>query len=318
MRIQSVCILGGTGFIGRQIANRLANTKIKIKVLTRHRERNRHLLPIPNLELIEANIHDPQTLREHFDGVDAVINLVAILNEEKKPGRRFEDVHVHLVEQIIAACRDSGVKRLLHMSSLGADTEGPSRYQQTKGEGERLALAANGDDLAVTVFRPSVVFGPADSFLNVFAGMLKIAPVMPLPTPQAQFQPVYVDDVAAAFEKALEDRETFGRAYDLGGPNTYTLETLVRYVAELLGVKRFIAGLPDGLSKLQGRILQHFPGKPYTYDNYLSAQIDNVCEHNGLLDLGIEPTALEAIAPGYLGGQRSRDRYDEWRRNAGR
>lgn len=318
MRIQSVCILGGTGFIGRQIANRLANTKIKIKVLTRHRERNRHLLPIPNLELIEANIHDPQTLREHFDGVDAVINLVAILNEEKKPGRRFEDVHVHLVEQIIAACRDSGVKRLLHMSSLGADTEGPSRYQQTKGEGERLALAANGDDLAVTVFRPSVVFGPADNFLNVFAGMLKIAPVMPLPTPQAQFQPVYVDDVAAAFEKAMEDRETFGRAYDLGGPNTYTLETLVRYVAELLGVKRLIAGLPDGLSKLQGRILQHFPGKPYTYDNYLSAQIDNVCEHNGLLDLGIEPTALEAIAPGYLGGQRSRDRYDEWRRNAGR
>lgn len=318
MRIQTVCILGGTGFIGRQIANRLANTDIKIKVLTRHRERNRHLLPIPNLELIEANVHDPDMLREHFKGVDAVINLVAILNEEKKPGRRFEDVHVHLVEQIIAACRDAGVQRLLHMSSLGADVEGLSRYQQTKGEGERLALAANGDDLAVTVFRPSVVFGPADSFLNVFAGMLKIAPIMPLPTPQARFQPVYVDDVAAAFEKALSNRDTFGKAYDLGGPETYTLETLVRYVAELMGAKRMIAGLPDGLSKLQGRILQHFPGKPYTYDNYLSAQIDNVCAHNGLLDLGIEPTALEAIAPGYLGGKRSRDRYDEWRRNAGR
>ncbi len=318
MRIQSVCILGGTGFIGRQIANRLANTSVKIKVLTRRREDNRHLLPIPNLELIEADVHDPDTLREQFAGVDAVINLIAILNEGKKPGRRFEDIHVRLVEQIIAACRDSGVKRLLHMSSLGAAVDGPSRYQQTKGEGERLALAANGKDLAVTVFRPSVVFGPADNFLNVFAGMLKLAPVMPLPTPKARFQPVYVDDVAAAFETALSNRETFGKAYDLGGPSTYTLEELVRYVAQLLGLKRMVVGLPDGLSRLQGRILQHFPGKPYTYDNYLSSQVDNVCADDGLAALGIEPTALEAVAPGYLGGQRSRDRYDEWRRNAGR
>ncbi len=318
MRIQTVCILGGTGFIGRQIANRLANTPVHIKVLTRRRERNRHLLPIPNLELIEANVHDREDLFHHLEGVDAVINLVAILNEENKPGRRFEDVHVHLVEKLLGACRDAGVKRLLHMSALGADINGPSRYQQTKGEGERLALAANDDDLAVTVFQPSVVFGPSDSFLNTFAGMLKLAPVMPLPTPGARFQPVYVDDVAAAFEKALADRDTFGRTYALCGPETYTLEALVRYVAELMGVKRAIVGLPDGLSRLQGRVMQRLPGKPYTYDNYLSAQVDNVCSHNGLIDLGIHPTALEAVAPGYLGGRRSRDRYDEWRREAGR
>ena len=318
MRIQTVCILGGTGFIGRQIANRLANTPLRLKVLTRRRERNRHLLPIPNLELIEASVHDRGDLFHHLEGVDAVINLVAILNEEKKPGRRFEDVHVHLVEKLLGACRDAGVKRLLHMSALGADVDGPSRYQQTKGEGERLALAAHGDDLAVSVFQPSVVFGPADRFLNTFAGMLKIAPVMPLPTPRARFQPVYVDDVAAAFEKALGDRETFGQTYELGGPKTYTLIELVRYVAHLLERRRAVIGLPDALSRLQGRVLQHMPGKPYTYDNYLSSQVDNVCRHNGLPDLGIHPTALEAVAPGYLGGQRSRDRYDEWRREAGR
>ncbi|KAF0279444.1 complex I NDUFA9 subunit family protein [Spiribacter aquaticus] len=318
MRIQTVCILGGTGFVGRQIANRLANTPIHIKVLTRRRERNRHLLPIPNLELVETDIHDAQQLAAQLEGVDAVINLVAILNESKKPGRDFETVHVRLVEKLLEACQTAGVKRLLHMSALGADIDGPSRYQQTKGEGERLALAANGDDLAVTVFKPSVVFGPADSFLNTFAGLLRMAPVMPLPTPEAKFQPVYVDDVAAAFETALSDRRTFGRTYELGGPTVYSLKTLVRYVAELLGVRRAIVGLPDGLSRLQGRIMQRVPGQPYTYDNYLSAQVDNVCSHNALPDLGIHPTALEAVAPGYLGGQKSRDRYDEWRRDAGR
>ncbi|AUB79250.1 epimerase [Spiribacter roseus] len=318
MRIQTVCILGGTGFVGRQIANRLANTPIHIKVLTRRRERNRHLLPIPNLELVETDIHDAQQLAAQLEGVDAVINLVAILNESKKPGRDFETVHVRLVEKLLEACHTAGVKRLLHMSALGADIDGPSRYQQTKGEGERLALAANGDELAVTVFKPSVVFGPADSFLNTFAGLLRMAPVMPLPTPEAKFQPVYVDDVAAAFETALSDRRTFGRTYELGGPTVYSLKTLVRYVAELLGVRRAIVGLPDGLSRLQGRIMQRVPGQPYTYDNYLSAQVDNVCSHNALPDLGIHPTALEAVAPGYLGGQKSRDRYDEWRRDAGR
>jgi len=318
MREQSVCILGGSGFIGRQIANRLANTPVHIKVLTRHRERNRHLLPIPNLELIEANIHDPEQLREQLTGVDTVINLVAILNEEKKPGRRFEDVHVRLVEQLISACLDSGVTRLLHMSSLGADPDGPSRYQQTKGEGEQLALAANSAEFGVSVFKPSVVFGPADGFLNTFAGVLRIAPMMPLPTPNARFQPVYVDDVAAAFEQCLDRRDCAGKTYELGGPSTYTLETLVRYVAHLLGLRRAIIGLPDGLSRLQGRILQHMPGKPYTYDNYLSSQVDNVCAHNDLPDLGIHPTALEAVAPAYLSGADSRSRYDEWRRGAGR
>jgi NADH dehydrogenase len=148
--------------------------------------------------------------------------------------------------------------------------------------------------------------------------MLKLTPVMPLPTPEARFQPVYVDDVAAAFETTLSDRTAFGKTYELGGPSIYTLKTLVRYVADLLDLRRAIIGLPDNLSRLQGRILQRVPGQPYTYDNYLSTRVDNVCSHNALPDLGIHPTALEAVAPGYLGGRKARDRYDEWRRDAGR
>ncbi|MRH78271.1 NAD-dependent epimerase/dehydratase family protein [Spiribacter sp. C176] len=317
-RTQTICILGGTGFIGRRIANHLANTAVHIRVLTRHRERNRHLLPIPNLELVEVNVHDTEALNEALTGADVVINLIAILNEDKKPGRRFEDIHVKLVEKILAACTATGVKRLLHMSSLGAAEDAPSRYQQTKAKGEQLALAANSTEMAVTVFKPSVVFGPNDSFLNTFANLLKVSPVMPLPTPNARFQPVFVDDVATAFIKVIDDADTFGKAYELGGPHVYTLETLVRYVAQLLGRRRLIIGLSDGLSKLQGKIMQHAPGKPYTYDNYLSAQVDNVCTENGLLILDIHPTALEAIAPDYIGGHSPRGRYDEWRRDAGR
>ncbi|PWG64917.1 complex I NDUFA9 subunit family protein [Spiribacter halobius] len=318
MRVQTVCILGGTGFVGRQIANRLANTPVRIKVLTRHRERNRHLLPIPNLELKEANVHDPQDLRRELASCDAVINLVAVLNEGKGEGRRFEDIHVELVRKLIDACRACGVKRLLHMSALGAEPDAPSRYQQTKAEGERLALEAHGEDLAVTVFKPSVIFGPADSFLNRFASLLRIAPVMPLPTPHARFKPVYVGDVAAAFVQALEDRDTFGRRYELCGPRVYTLEELVRYAAELMGIQRYILGLNDRFSRLQAKVMQRVPGQPYTWDNYLSAQVDNICVQDGLGELGIRATALEAVAPAYLGGRMTRLRYNQWRREAGR
>lgn len=317
-RTQTICILGGTGFIGRRIANRLANTPVQIRVLTRHRERNRHLLPIPNLELLEVNVNDPQALEAALDGMDVVINLIAILNEDKKPGRRFEDIHITLVEKIIAACKATGVKRLLHMSSLGAEADAPSRYQQTKAKGEALVLQAHSAELAVTVFKPSVVFGPNDSFLNTFANLLKVSPVMPLPTPSARFQPVFVEDVATAFTTVIDAADSYGKVYELGGPTIYTLEELVRYVAKLLGLRRLIIGLPDGLSKLQGKMMQFAPGKPYTYDNYLSAQVDNVCADNGLLTLGIHPTALEAVAPDYLGGDSPRGRYDEWRRDAGR
>ncbi|MFB4202327.1 N-acetyl-alpha-D-glucosaminyl-diphospho-ditrans,octacis-undecaprenol 4-epimerase [wastewater metagenome] len=318
MRVDSVCILGGSGFVGRHIANRLANTPVRIRVITTNRERSRHLLPIPNLELVEADIHDADTLRREISGFDAVINLVGVLNDEPGRGRGFDEVHVRLVRNLVEGARAAGVKRLLHMSALGAAPEAPSRYQQTKAEGERIAMEANRAGFGVTVFRPSVIFGPEDNFLNQFATMLRMAPFLPLPTPEARFKPVYVGDVAQAFVNCLNDPDTFGERYELCGPSVYTLRELVSYCAELIGTNKPIIGLSDRLSRLQARVMERVPGKPYSMDNYLSSQVDNVCSDDGLARLGIHPTAVEAVVPMYVGRRRQRQYYNRFRRSARR
>lgn len=318
MRMQRVCILGGSGFVGRHIANRLHDRGIHSRVPTSYRERTKQILVVPGLELIQADVHDPERLRELFDECDAVINLVGILNEKGFDGSGFRRAHVELTEKVIAACRETGIRRLLHMSALGADAEnGPSYYQQTKGEAEQRVLAA--EDLDVTVFRPSVIFGPEDNFFNQFASLLKLsAGVFPLPTPHARFSPVYVGDVAEAFVSSLQDRDTLGKSYDLCGPETFTLEELVRYTARTAGIRRAIWPCGDRLSRLQAKVLQRVPGKPYSMDNYLSATVDNVCNVNNLPQLGIQPTAMDAIVPGYLGSKTERARYNQFRQMARR
>ena len=318
-RMQRVCILGGSGFVGRHLANRLHDRGIFSRIPTRRRERAKKVLVVPGLELIQADIHDTDRLTELFRECDAVVNLVGILNERGFDGSGFHRAHVALTEKVLAACRATGVKRLIHMSALGADADnGPSHYQRTKGQAERLVLDA-ADELNVTVFRPSVIFGPEDSFLNQFGTLLKLSPgVFPLPTPQARFSPVYVGDVAQAFADCIDDRETFGQSYDLCGPETWTLAALVRYTAEVAGLRRFVWPLNDTLSRLQARVLQRLPGKPYSWDNYLSATVDNVCDCNHLPELGIAPTAVEAVVPGYLAERRQRARYNQFRQHAGR
>ncbi len=319
MHMKRVCILGGSGFIGRHLANRLLEHHVESRVLTRKRERNRHLLVIPGLELVETDIYDRDSLERQFRGVDAVINLVGILNEHGNDGSGFRRAHVDLTRNTIAACGAAGVGRLLQMSALGADAEkGPSFFQKTKGEAENLAMEAHGKELAVTAFRPSVVFGPGDSFFNRFASLLKMTPVFLLPTPDARFAPVYVNDVTEAFARSLPDRKTFGKRYDLCGPRVYTMRELVKYTARTAGMKRIIIGCNDRLSRLQAKVLQRIPGKPYSMDNYLSSTVDNVCTHNGLHDLGIHPTAVEAVVPGYLSSGSARMRYNEFRRAARR
>nr|WP_290631753.1 complex I NDUFA9 subunit family protein [Aquisalimonas sp.] len=318
MRMQRVCILGGSGFVGRHLANRLHDQEIHSRIPTRRRERTKQILVVPGLELVEANIHEPETLRELFAECDAVINLVGILNEKGFDGSGFRHAHVELTDKVLDACRATGVTRLLHMSALGADADhGPSYYQQTKGEAERRVLAAN--DLDVTVFRPSVIFGPDDSFFNQFATLLRLSPgAFPLPSPRARFSPVYVGDVAQAFTDALTDRDTFGQTYDLCGPDTYSLEELVRYTADKAGLRRAVWPLSDRLSRLQARVLQRVPGKPYSMDNYLSATVDNVCGVNNLPELGIKPTAIDAVVPSYLANKTERARYNQFRQAAGR
>lgn len=317
MKIRTLCVLGGTGFVGRTLVQRLVGEGREVRVLTRYRERHRDLLVLPTLELVQADVHDPQTLIEHFKDCDAVVNLVGILNEKGHDGRGFWTAHVELARKVVEACRGTGVRRLLHMSALNADaTHGPSHYLRTKGEAEDLAHAAAG--LQVTSFRPSVIFGPGDSFFNRFAKLLKLTPgIFPLACPQARFSPVYVGDVAAAFGAALDDRTSVGRRYELCGPRSYTLEQLVQYTARRAGLKRWIAGLSDGLSRLQAGVFEYLPGKPFSYDNYLSLQADSVCRENGLMSLGITPTPVEAVVPGYL-GRNPRAGYTHFRRSARR
>ncbi len=320
MNPKTVCIVGGTGFVGGYIANRLGRDGHRVRVLSRRRERKRDVLVVPNLQLLEADVHDERTLFQHFKDCDAVINLAGILNEQTgRKGEQFRRVHADLPRKIVTACRRAGVRRYLHMSALGAAADAPSLYQRTKAEGERAALEANSDRLMATSFRPSVIFGPGDSFITLFATLLRFAPgVMFLPTPGAQFQPVYVGNVAEAFSRALDDPTTAGKGYELCGPQRYTLRELVEYISRISGVRRKIVGLPDGLSRLQARILEWVPGKPYSYDNYLSSTVPNVCGTNGLAELGIEPTPLETVAPGYIGHGHRQDRYQEFRREAGR
>ncbi len=315
-RIHKICIVGGTGFVGRHLAPRLARAGYNLRIPTRHAFRHRDLQVLPNLELIEADIHEERTLGSLFADCQAVINLVGILNERGHDGSGFRRVHVDLPRKIVDTCHAKGVHRLLHMSALGAeDTPETSFYLRTKAEGEKLVHLMAGDNLAVTSFRPSVIFGPGDSFLNRFAKLLRVVPgVFPLACAKARFQPVYVGDVANAFHFALEDQNSFGERLDLCGPRIYTLEELVHYTAGLIGVKRLIVPLPDWMSRLQASILEYFPGKPFSLDNYRSLQKDSICPEG----VSTCPTALESIAPLYLGGEDWEDRLQRLREQARR
>jgi uncharacterized protein YbjT (DUF2867 family) len=308
MKVDNVLVLGGSGFVGRHLVNALAAKAIKVTVPSRRRERAKHLFLLPTVDVVEADVFAPGVLEQLARERQAVINLVGILHGD------FERVHAELPKMVVAACRAQNVKRLLHMSALGASTTGPSQYQRTKAAGEQAALAAT--DLNVTVFRPSVIFGPEDSFLNLFAQLARFFPVLPLASPNARFQPVYVGDVARAMGQALEERASYGKAYDLCGPREYTLRELVELVCRITGRRRAVIGLPDRLAYLQAWVMERLPGKLLTRDNLLSMQVPNVCE--APFPFGIEPQALEAVAPLYLAPVGPRERYPQFRWRARR
>lgn len=296
MTTHDVCLFGGTGFVGKLLAARLIAKGYHVKVLTRHKHRHQNLSVTPNLTLAECELSNPSQIEKELRGFDAAINLVGILNEFSDDG--FVKTHVTLTKNIVSACQANDVTRFLQMSALHADENGLSHYLQTKGQAENYVHAAHSGNFAVTSFRPSVIFGPGDSFLNRFAALLNQIPVaFPLACANTRFAPVFVGDVADAFVNALEDPARFNKRINLCGPKTYTLHELVKYTADIVGVKRKIIDLPDWASKLQASIMGVMPGKPFTRDNYLSLQIDSVC---GSQDIPC-PTALESIAPSYLG-----------------
>ena len=303
MAIRRIAVLGGSGFVGRRLVAALARAGYATRVLTRRRSRSRHMLVIPTCEIVETDVHLVSNLNLHLAGCDAAVNLVGILNEHAGAGGGFGDAHAELPGKLAEACRYNGVGRVLHMSALGAGADAPSRYLRTKFHGERVAHAAGGAGIAVTSFHPSVIFGPEDSFFNRFAGLLALSPlVFPLACPKARFAPVYVGDVVRAFLTALDDDATAGECCELCGPRTYTLRELVAYTARITGRRRLIVGLGDGLSRLQARVLERLPGKPFSIDNYLSTKVDSVGSTGGLERLGITPCSVESVVPRYLGG----------------
>ncbi|WP_070988348.1 complex I NDUFA9 subunit family protein [Halofilum ochraceum] len=314
MRIDSVCVLGGGGFVGWHLVTRLNNMGKHVRVITRRRERHKQLLVLPFVEVVEGDVHDPATLERLFADRDAVVNLVGILNEKGHRGEGFRHVHVDLSKKVLDACKKTGVKRLLHMSALGADQgNAPSHYLRTKGEAENHVHTFGQPDIAVTSFRPSVIFGRDDGLFNRFAALLKISPVLPLACPNARFAPVYVGDVAERMGDALEDRKTFGQRYNLCGPEVWALREIVAYIQRLKGWHRLVVPLPDRLARWQANVLEFVPGKPFSRDNYASLRIDSVCPEGATC-----PTPIEAVVPHYIGDENRQTRYQTLRRAARR
>ena len=310
MDIASVCLLGGTGFVGRAIADHATARGIRVRVLTRSLPRARHLTVLPTVELMAGDPHDENTLAAAFEGMDAAVNLVGILHESR--AQRFADVHAELPRKVAQACRSSGVQHVVHVSALGASEKAPSRYLRSKAAGE-AALRMASVDVPWTVLRPSVIFGEDDRFLNLFAELVKIFPVIPLAGAQARFQPVWVEDVARCCIAALGNPAAYNQAFDLCGPRVYTLEELVRFVATTLGLHRSIVALPGALGELQAFVLEHLPGRMMTRDNLRSMRVPNVCSGRPPSFCAAEPASVEAIVPAYLGPQSIGARYARYR-----
>jgi len=306
-------VLGGTGFIGRHVVARLVAAGHRVTVLTRRRAAARHLILLPTVDVVEGDPLDAATLARLAVPVSAVTNLAGILHE--RGAQTFARVHVELPRLIVDACRTAGVQRIVHMSALGADAQGPSRYLRSKGEGEAIVEASG---LDWTIFRPSVVFGREDRFLNLFAKLAAALPVLAVASPGARFQPVYVRDVAACVQHALADDATIGQRYALCGPKAYTLRELMAYAAEVSGHPRPIIGLGPTASRLQALVLEMLPGDLMSRDNLLSMTRDNVCEGPFPPVFGLTPTALEAVVPSYLSADAIKSPYDQYRETSGR
>lgn len=302
-QIRTVCVLGGTGFVGRALVNDLVRAGYRVRVPSRSPQRNRDLLVLPGLELPGADVHDEATLAALLAGCEAAVNLVGILNERAHDGSGFRRVHVDLAAKVVAACHAARVGRLLHMSALKANAErGPSHYLKTKGQAEQVVKSQSGEALKYTIFRPSTIFGARGGFVQRFARLLKVSPVLPLPCADSRMAPVFVGDVARAFVLALEDSRTQNRTYELCGPDIYSLEEIVRALRRELGVRRAIVPVPRPLGRLQAWAGDYLvPGKPFSLDNLKSLTVPNVCTENGFAALGLTPAAFDALLPSLLG-----------------
>ncbi|AYQ27114.1 MULTISPECIES: complex I NDUFA9 subunit family protein [unclassified Polaromonas] len=317
--MNKILLLGGTGFVGRHVCEKLARLQCRVTVVTRRRDKARHLQMLPLLDVIEADVHDSAALAPLLADHDAVVNLVAILQGNEAA---FEKAHVQLPLALARACEASGLRRIVHISALGASPGSASMYQRSKARGEAVLLSTG---LDVTVLRPSVIFGAEDKFLNTFAGLQQVFPVVPLAAADARFQPVWVEDVADAVVHCLQEPDTVGQIYEVCGPDVFTLRQLVTLAGRYTGVNdgkgRPVIALPAALGRLQAALMELAPGEPLlSRDNLDAMATDNIASGKlpGLQALGIQPAALDAIAPSYLGAQGLRSGLMAKRKTAGR
>ncbi len=311
----NICIIGGTGFVGTHLINKLVTLGHRVKVITRRPERNRHLKTLPTVKLISIDFFGNKILERQLDGYDVVINLAGILNPQGP--NTFETVHVEVARRVAEAARSVATPRLLHMSALNADENGPSEYLRSKGKAQKLVLATEG--LHVTSFSPSVIFGPGDNFFNMFASLLSVLPVFPLTSAATRFAPVYVGDVVDAFINSIDNPKTYAKNYQLCGPDIYTLKELVQYTAKQIGSKSIIIPLNRFFSAPLVALMNLFPGSPISRDNFNSMKVDSVCQNNyAEQELNLSLHSIDSIVPLYLAGQDFAGQMDCLRRQAGR
>lgn len=319
MSAPKVLVLGASGFVGRHVCEQLARLGWHITAPTRRMANAACVQSLPGLTVLEASVHQAGDLARLMPGHDAVVNLVAVLHGSEE---RFESVHVELPGKIASAMKKAGVRRLVHISALGADPQGPSMYQRSKARGETVLHNAA---LDLTVLRPSVIFGAEDKFLNLFADLQAVAPFMPLAGSDTRFQPVWVADVAHAVLTCLQQPNTIGQTYELCGPDVLSLGQLVKLAGQWAGVNhgqgRPVIGLPMWVGWLQALAMEMAPGEPLmSRDNLASMRVDNIAtgRHPGLLALGIQAASPAGVAPAYLGRRGPRSRMNTWRERAGR
>ena len=313
--MKKILVLGGTGFVGRHLCEKLAEGAYRTTVLTRRRASASHLQMLPMVDVIEGSAYDTAALTPLLAEHDAVVSLVAILHGTEAA---FDKTHVQLPLGLVKACDAAGQRRIVHVSALGADLSAPSMYQRSKARGEAVLFNSG---LDVSVLRPSVIFGAEDKFLNTFASLQKIFPVIPLAGSTARFQPVWVEDVAAALVKCIEDNSTIGKTFEACGPEVFTLKQLVQLAGQYSGNSRPVIGLPDALARIQATLMELAPGEPImSRDNLDAMKVDNIASGQlpGLQALGITPSALSAVVPFYLSAQGLRSGLMAKRKTAGR
>ncbi len=321
--MKKVLVLGGTGFVGSHVCQKLATLPLRITLPTRRPVNAKHLQMLPTVDVLVADVHDESALTRLVAGHDAVVNLIAILHGSEAS---FNKVHVELPQKLVRACQAQGVRRVVHVSALGAALDAPSMYQRSKARGEQVLQAVQeGAGLDVTLLRPSVIFGAEDKFLNVFAKLQQIFPVIPLAGADTRFQPVWVQDVAGAVVHCLQHPDTAGQIFDLCGPDVLTLKQLVQLAGQASGIRhgegRPVFGLPLALGRLQAALMALAPGEPLmSRDNLDSMAVDNITDGRlpGLAAMGIDAASVHAVAPGYLGARGKQSAFQDTRRGAGR